>query len=151
MKLKAVDLVSLLGKSHADDSVKDALAELGLDAAKIKLKRGDVDMNIVSASSGVEIEFADPAKYRGTENLPDGALVLGAVFFSGASGKTLGSLPHRLGFDLTRQTAQSLLGPPSWSSPVAPIDRWSIDHKELTLRFDKATGKVQRVIFSLPK
>ena len=151
MNILVNDVVGLLGKIHVDESLKSVLNRLGLDASKIRLKRGDVDMNLISKEFGLEIEFADTTKYRCHENLPEGALVAGAVFFSPLSVERLGALPYEISFAMTRPSAQALLGTPTWSSPVAPTDRWSVDGREVTVRFDRETGKVQRVIFSLPK
>lgn len=151
MTVRMDDVLGVLGKIHVDESVKQVVVALGLDPSKIRLKRGDVDINIVSKSHGLEIEFADITKYRGGEDFPEGALVAGAIFVSPASIETLGELPHGIDFALSRESAQDLLGKPDWSSPVAPIDRWNKDSRDITIRFDRSSGKAQRIIFSLPK
>jgi hypothetical protein len=151
MNETVTSLISLLGKAHMDPSVKQALISLGMDLKKVRLKRGDVDMNMVAENYGIEIEFADQNKYRTNGAFPEGALVLGAIFFSPASQSSVGSLPYGMHFDMTRSQVATLLGNPAWSSPVAPIDRWRQDARDLTVRFDRATQKAQRFIFSLPK
>ena len=123
----------------------------GVAEKKVRLKGGDFDVNVVAAAHGVEFEFADQTKYKFEGNMPDGALVLGVVFFSPASQDRVGPMPHGVRFDMTREQAAAALGRPVWTSPVAPIDRWHLDGRDMTVRFDRATTKVQKVIFSLTK
>ncbi|MFT3818409.1 MAG: hypothetical protein QM750_12370 [Rubrivivax sp.] len=151
MTMKVEDLLVLLGKSSTNEKVRETLTALGIDMKKVRLKKGDFDVNVVAESYGIEIEFADPGKYKSTEPIPEGALVLGAVFISSTTISKLGSLPYGLEFGLTRELAASKLGKPVWSSPVAPIDRWLLDDHEVTIRFERTSLKVQRIIFSRPK
>lgn len=149
--MRLVDLIDLLGKSNVNDGVRTGLDALGIDVRRIRLKRGDFDVNVVSESYEIEIEFADADKYKSTEQIPEGALVLGAILLSPATTAKLGALPHGLEFGMTREALFAKLGKPVWSSPVAPIDRWAIGSHDVTVRFERTSLKSQRIIFSQPK
>jgi hypothetical protein len=148
-------LILALGLPHTHEAVKAVLHSLGLADRKIKLKRGDFDVGFDSAANGVDVVFSDPELHALPEDFPDGGLVLSTVFFfsEGCQGHRafVGALPRGLEFGYSRATVRKLLGPPDWSSPVLPIDRWNLGKHRLAVNFQEGEAAVTYVSVGLPK
>jgi hypothetical protein len=149
--MTANELISLLGMPHTAPAVQRVLTELGIDPKKVRLKKGDFDVSVEGKQVALELEFADPEKYGVELPGPDGQLVLGHVMIFGPAVAQLGGLPEGLTPLSSRAQAKELLGPPAWTSPVAPIDRWQVNGINLTVRFDRATERAERFTYALPK
>lgn len=149
------DYVALLGAHDKEITVQKFMASLGLSGEKIKLKRGDFEVAFESEQHGIDVNFADPLGVTLVTNVPDGALVVSAIFFyaEGVQGHKRfgGTLPHGLDFKLSRSDIKTRFGAVAWSSPVLPIDRWVFSDHELTIWFSPSTALISHVIVHLKK
>jgi hypothetical protein len=148
-------LVQALGLHHTHDAVKGMLQALGLADKKIKLKRGDFDVGFQSEANGVDVVFSDPELHTVSEDFPDGGLIFSCVFFfsEGCQGHRafVGPLPSGLEFGLSRATVRERLGPPDWTSPLLPIDRWNIGNLRLSVNFHEGDAAISYLSVGLPK
>lgn len=149
------NVLKLLGLPHADPVVTQLMTDVGLGGAKIKLKRGESQVAFESEASGLDFNFSDPTAVVCELPRTEGMLVLSAVFLyaKGVQGhkQYAGTLPHDLQFEMLRKDVRKLLGDPVWSSPVMPIDRWSLGAHELTVWFTRPNETIGHVIAHLPK
>lgn len=149
------DYVALLGKHDKDVEVQSLMASLGLSGKKIKLKRGDFEVAFEAEMYGTDVNFADPQGVTVFREVPDGALVVSAIFFyaEGVQGHKQfgGTLPHGVRFTQSRADLQSKLGAVTWSSPALPIDRWTFSDHDLTVWFSPSTTLISHLIVHLKK
>lgn len=148
-------LLSNLGRSHVDPAVVSILSELGLRNSKIKLKRGESDVALDAPAKGVDVVFSDPSLHDVPQNLPQGALILSAIFFfsEGIQGhrQFQGLLPYGLSFGMKRDEVRKMLGAPEWTSPLLPIDRWVTGSHRTIIYFADSSEVIQYVNCSLPE
>lgn len=150
------DIKRSLGREFSDSQVQKLIAHLGLSPKRPKVKRGESDVGLESIDLGVDINFTrvEDVNVPDRAALPEGALVLTAVFFhsedvQGHKGFR-GALPHGLRFDTSREAVRNLLGAPAWTSPAMPIDRWQFEGYRLVVDFADDGSSVDTVTLQLP-
>jgi len=149
------DFLQALGKPHTDPKVSDLLGRLGLVHNKMKVKRGEFDIAFDAPEHGIDVIFSDPTPYKTAGSIPEGALVLTAVFFfsEGREGHQQYdlALPAGLVFGMSRDEVLRQLGTPEFSSPILPVYRWSLKSIKLAVTFVESLSSIARVSCSLPK
>jgi hypothetical protein len=146
-------LIAALGRTHNESTVRNLLEQLGLENAKIKLKRGDFDVGVESEAFGVALNFSDPETYGMQELVRDGALVLSTVFLYSEGVEDhrqfQGDLPAGLEFSMSREEVNRKLGRPEWTSPALPVDRWPIDGRRLVVRYHADERSIRHISCAL--
>jgi hypothetical protein len=149
------DFLQALGRPHTDPKVSDLLRQLGLLHKKIRLKRGEHDIAFDAPEFGIDVILSDPTPYRNPSSVPEGALILTAVFFfsEGREGhRQYGlALPADLVFRMSRDEVLKQLGTPEFTSPILPVYRWSWNGTKLAVTFVESLSSIARVSCSLPK
>lgn len=149
------EFLQALGKSHTDPKVSDLLGRLGLLHNKMKLKRGELDVAFDAGEHGIDVVLSDPSSYKIQSNVPEGALILTAVFFfsEGREGhRQYGqALPADLVFGMSCDEVLKRLGTPEFTSPILPVYRWSWKGAKLAVTFVESLSSIARVSCSLPK
>jgi hypothetical protein len=131
--VNAEDFISYLGKRDDDPSVKQLLAQLGVNKPP-KLKRDEVDVDIELRRQGLILVF------ESSEDEKSSRLYLNDVqFYSGAAGQGMdaytGQLPKGLTFDDSRDQVLARLGPPDLPDEDMSTDVWEFDGFCITVEY----------------
>lgn len=155
MTINSEEVIALLGLAHNDAGVRQILEKFGLGAAKLKLKRGEADLNLEAIKFGAELIFSDPTLYDAPSSFPEGGLIFsGALLMSeGHEGykQFSGKLPDDLRFQMSRQETRNLLGAPEWINPHLPLDRWAKGAFRLAVSYNTDEKSIKRLSVSIPK
>lgn len=143
------ELLKALGKSHVDPIVVDLMHRLDLAHKKIRLKRGDFDVAYAAPAHGIDIGFEVADKFLKIRGIPDAALVCDRVIFFAEERERHRqypfALPAGLVFGHSRGDARQLLGPPEFTSPILPVDRWSWNGIKLAVAYSDDESSIVSV------
>jgi hypothetical protein len=153
--MKAINLESLLGNAFDDEIIKEAIDYFALPKERPRIPSGNSYIGIESPTKGIDINFSpvEYIDYLDQERYPEGTLLATAIFLyrNGIDGHSQfeNELPHHLTFSTTRTDASKILGNPSWSSPMLPIDRWVYGRHQMIIDFSKNEEQINILTLQL--
>jgi hypothetical protein len=148
------NIISMIGKSEEDDSVKALLNDLSVTQPLKRPKRGENQVNIEINDQLIELAFTLAESFSHLPNkIMEGELLLTSVFVRpnslDSNKEKLVELPLGLNMRFSREKAREILGAPVWSSPMFNNDRWVIGDLKVLICFSDDELSVSELIFSI--
>lgn len=150
-----MSLTQLLGREIGDPDLEHAFRKLTIDTPVLTEVILDTHY-VIAKNAGLSFVFEPENELRSSSPYPvrSGALVLANVTAYGENDQGYaefeGELPSGLRFGASRERAHTVLGKPTWSSPIMPIDRWQRSDHRLIADFDQKTSKLATISLELP-